>query len=87
MDMTVAREVLRVFRTERRRRLAALPDHADAADDQVVPLDEPFVNELCLMLLVAVRHQVEEGVGRAQCSGHSRCAGDFWQGVSTACGC
>jgi hypothetical protein len=47
-----------VIRQEKRRRLKRLPDD-DYAYDQWQFHDEPFVNELCLVLLVAIRHQVE----------------------------
>ena len=59
MDTKLARETLSVIRKERKQRLASLPDHPDAADAQWLFSDEPFINELCLILLVAIRHQVE----------------------------
>jgi hypothetical protein len=49
-----------VIRAERQRRLTLLKDEdGDWAYDQWLFTDEPFVNELCLVLLVAIRHQIE----------------------------
>jgi hypothetical protein len=59
MNPGIARATLNVIRKERKRRLASLPDDAPVADGQWLSVDEPFVNELCLMFLVAIRHQVE----------------------------
>ncbi len=59
MDTKIAKETLKVIREERKGQLAKLPDHQDAAYDQWLFYVEPFVNDLCLMLLVAIRHQVE----------------------------
>ncbi|MGD1074308.1 MAG: hypothetical protein ABSB15_29735 [Bryobacteraceae bacterium] len=63
MDTSVAKDMIGVIRAEqqsRARRAARLagedPDHAS---DQWLCTDKPFVNELCLILLVAVWHQVE----------------------------
>jgi hypothetical protein len=36
-----------------------VPDHPDAAYDRWLYHDEPFINDLCLMVLVAIRHEVE----------------------------
>lgn len=59
MNPKIARATLNVIRKERKRRLASLPDDPLVADDLWPSADEVFVNELCLMLLVAIRHQVE----------------------------
>ena len=59
MDTKVAKDTIDVIRRERKRRRSRLPDHPDAAYDQWLFGDSPFVNELCLMLLVAIHHQVE----------------------------
>jgi hypothetical protein len=59
MDIKIARDTLKVIRKERKRRLASLPDDPSIADHLWRSADEPFVNDLCLMLLVAIRHQVE----------------------------
>jgi hypothetical protein len=52
--------MIRVIRTEKKlrsdRRRQADPN---AAYDQWVFSDLPFINEMCLILLIAVRHQVE----------------------------
>lgn len=57
MDIQIARSVLKVIREEALRR-----DSADRdpyfADEQWLA-DRAFVNELCLMLLVALWHQIE----------------------------
>lgn len=60
MDTTVAKGMIRVIRAEKKRRLTRLSDEdSEAAYDQWISFDELFVNELCLILLVAIRHQVE----------------------------
>ena len=64
MNSKIARATLNVIRKERKRRLASLPDDPLAADDLWPSADEVFVNELCLMLLVAIRHQVERELFR-----------------------
>ena len=52
--------MITVIRTEEERRVSLLTDKdPNFAYDQWVFKDEPFVNELCLMLLVALRHQIE----------------------------
>jgi hypothetical protein len=62
-----------VVRTEERRRLLLLTgENLDSEHDRWLYTDEPFVNELCLMALVALGHQVErELVGLA-----ARASGD-----------
>ena len=62
MHATIATDVLRVIREERARRIAALPSDPDAADDRWLFRDGPFVNDLCLMLLVAIRHELERAL-------------------------
>jgi len=60
MDSKIAREVIGVIRAERRRRSDQLKDEdPDVAYDQWVFTDEPFINEMCLMVLAALHHQVE----------------------------
>src|SRR5947209_17323848 len=59
MDTKVAKATIDVIRRERKRRRSRLPDHSDAAYDQWLFWDSPFVNELCLMVLVAIHHQIE----------------------------
>src|SRR5262249_45377892 len=61
MDWKAARDVLGVIRVERERRRGLLRDveEDDYAYDLWMFEHLPFVNELCLTLLVAVWHQVE----------------------------
>jgi hypothetical protein len=59
MDTRVVRDTIEVIKRERKRRRSRLPDHHEAAYDQWMFWDLPFVNELCLMLLVAIHHQLE----------------------------
>jgi hypothetical protein len=57
MDMSIAKEMIRVIREERDRRLAVLETEDDPRS--MYGGDEPLINELCLMLLVTIRHQIE----------------------------
>jgi hypothetical protein len=60
MDRNIAKEVINAIRSERQRRSDRLQDEdAEAAYEQWLFTDEPFINEMCLMVLVALRHQVE----------------------------
>ncbi|MGH9733809.1 MAG: hypothetical protein ACRD8A_04375 [Candidatus Acidiferrales bacterium] len=59
MDLQIARGILDLVRTEGQRRLALKGEPADSAYDQWLFEDEPFLNDVCLLLLVAVRHHVE----------------------------
>ncbi len=60
MDFEIAREMIGVIRTERERRSDRLRNEdEDFAYDQWLFTDEPFINEMCLLVLVALRHQVE----------------------------
>lgn len=60
METRIWKDMIAVIRIEQQRRASLLTDEdPDFADDQWLFTDEPFVNELCLMLLVALRHQVE----------------------------
>jgi hypothetical protein len=60
MSMTFARNVLQVFRNDWDERLWRFEQSEDPdADGQLRFVDEPLVNEMCLILLVAVWHQVE----------------------------
>src|SRR5829696_9616736 len=64
-DTTVAKNVIRVIKIERGNRLA----HLEKEDPEVARAlwigdDEPFINELCLMLLVAIHHHVERELTR-----------------------
>lgn len=62
MNTKVAKDTIAVIRKERRRRMSRLPDQPDAADYVWRYTDEPFVNDLCLMVLVAIHHQVEREI-------------------------
>src|SRR5262245_1013216 len=56
----VASEMIRVIRAERDRRIKALSAvDPDYANDQWRDVDEPFISELCLLVLVALRHHLE----------------------------
>jgi hypothetical protein len=60
MEIRIFHEIIAIIRTEANRRdkdLKSLPK--DAAYDHWLFVDQPFVNELCLMLLVSLSHQVE----------------------------
>jgi len=59
MDTAAFRQIIGVIRTKGARRKAGLPDHPDAAHDRWLFTDQPFVNELCLLLLVRLSHEVE----------------------------
>lgn len=68
MDKRVARMakgMVGVIRAEQQRRSDLLLETApDAAHDHWLFTDTPFINELCLMLLVALRHHVERELVR-----------------------
>jgi hypothetical protein len=60
MDVRVARQVIAAVRRQKRRRIARLrQEEPDFAWDLWQGRDEPFLNELCLMMLVALHHEVE----------------------------
>ena len=67
METSILKDMIAVIRTEQLRREVSLTgEDPNFADDQRLFRDAPFVNELSLMLLVALRHQVErELVGLA----------------------
>jgi hypothetical protein len=69
MDGKMAKEVIAVIRTERKRRLERLKNEdSDAAEAQWLFTDNPFIHEVCLMVLVGLRHQVErELISLAAC--------------------
>jgi hypothetical protein len=65
METVILKEMIGVIRAEQQRRASLLADQdPNFAYDQWVFKDEPFVNELCLMLLVTLRHQVERELVR-----------------------
>ena len=67
METDILRHMIAVIKAEEQRRRALLEDEdPNFAYDQWLFTDAPFVNELYLILLVSLRHQVErELVGLA----------------------
>jgi hypothetical protein len=67
VDTRTLKDMISVIRTEKERRNSILKAlDPDISYDQWLFTDAPFVNELCLMFLVTLRHQVErELVGLA----------------------
>ena len=60
MDISTVRGIVNLIRAERSRRNRRLADRdPDSAYDTGRFEDDPFLNELCLTLLVAIWHQVE----------------------------
>jgi hypothetical protein len=60
VDTKTLKDMITVIKTERERRSALLQgEDPNFAYDQWLFTDEPFLNELCLMSLVALRHQIE----------------------------
>lgn len=65
MEFDILREMIDVIRAEQQRRASLLTDKdTNFAYDRWIFKDEPFVNELCLMLLVTLNHQVERELVR-----------------------
>jgi hypothetical protein len=62
MDASLLKDMIRLIKAEQSRREAELPeeDEDGSVYAQWAHVDLPFVNELYLMLLVAIRHQVEK---------------------------
>ena len=60
MDTHIFKEMIAVIRAEEERRVSLLTgEDPDFVYERWGSRIEPFVNELCLMVLVALRHQVE----------------------------
>lgn len=59
MDLTAATAFIELVSSERDRRKKLLPNDADAAYDQWVFGDLPFLSDLCILYLIALRHHVE----------------------------
>jgi hypothetical protein len=59
LNTSIALEMLNIIRAEHKRRSAKLPEDQEAAFEQWIFVDLPFTNELCLTLLLAMRHQIE----------------------------
>jgi hypothetical protein len=67
VNTRIFKETIAVIEIEQERRLSKLKNKdSNIAYEQWLFTDEPFLNELCLMLLVTLRHQIErELVGLA----------------------
>ena len=60
METRILKEMIAVFRAEQQRRALLLTEEdPNFAYDRWLFTDGPFVNELCIMVLVTLRHQVE----------------------------
>lgn len=60
VNTQILQEMINVIRMEQDRRSSILKDQdPNIAYDQWLFTDEPFLNELCLMVLVTLRHQIE----------------------------
>lgn len=65
MNSRTLKEMISVIRSEEQRRASLLrAEDAEVGYDLWLFEDGPFVNELCMMLLVAVQHQVERALVR-----------------------
>jgi hypothetical protein len=63
VEAHILKQMIDVIRVEEQRRAERRADmHAEVTYDQRVFTDALFVNELCLMLLVALSHKVEREV-------------------------
>jgi hypothetical protein len=63
MDTKILKDMITVIRTEQERRASLLRDEdPDFAYDKWLFTDGPFLNELCLMFLVTLRHQIEREI-------------------------
>ena len=73
MDTRVLKDIIAVIRVEQQRRASIVANEGtDLAYDQWQYTGRPFVNDLCLMLLVTLRHQIEKALVRLA----ARAAGD-----------
>ena len=74
MNTKILKEMIAVIRIEQERRLSKLKEEdSNIAYDQWVFTDEPFLNELCLMLLVTLRHQIERELVRLAAQADDGC--------------
>ncbi len=65
VDTKILKDMISVIRTEQIRRMSLLQDEdTNFLYDQWSFSDGPFINELCLMFLVTLRHQIEREVVR-----------------------
>lgn len=61
MDINTLNGMIAIIRNEQERRASQLENEdPQYAYDQWLFTDEPFINDLCLMMLVTIRHQVEK---------------------------
>jgi hypothetical protein len=87
VDVQAARDMLAIVRAERQRRVDALEaDDQDWRWDQGTFRDEPFINEMCLVLLVSIRHLLERelaGLGaRVRADNRPIPGKEYWRLVS-----
>jgi hypothetical protein len=77
MQRDIASQMIKVIRTEKKLRSGRLRQ-ADpiAAWEQWLFTDLPFINEMCLILLVAIRHRVEREFDnpRRSCQRREHCS-------------
>src|SRR5438874_10308351 len=65
METQMFKDMIAVIKAEQQRRGTVLNDaDANFANDHWLFKDMPFINELCLMLMVALWHQVERELVR-----------------------
>ena len=89
MTTNVVSDMLSVVKAERDERLGRVrrlaKEDANAAYDQWQSLDMPFIAELCFVLLVAIRHQVERELvwlaARAEPDAHEMESDEYLQHV------
>jgi hypothetical protein len=84
METRILKEMIGVVKAEEQRRVAEL-DNVDPyyADDRWLFTDRPFVNELYLMVLVTLRHQVERELVKiaARVGGHEISGAEYQANV------
>jgi hypothetical protein len=88
MHVQAARDMLAVTRAERQRRIDALEAvDTDWRWDQWTFSDEPFVNEMCLVLLVSIRHLLERELvrlgARVSADGEPIPGKEYWRLVAS----
>ena len=60
MNTQIFKDIITIIKNEQAQRLSRLDNqHPDYAYNQWLFTDLPFINELCLMLLVTLRHELE----------------------------
>jgi hypothetical protein len=65
METGIFKEMISIIRAEQQRRVSLLAEEdPNFAYDRWLSTDEPLVNELCLMVLVTLSHQVERELVR-----------------------